>query len=161
MFKPALLGSLCFLTVACASAPQPAPIATIASAEPQFYRSPRDTAGTAPFSEAVQVGETLWITGQLGTVPGAGLVPGGIEPETRQALENIKDILERHGTSMSNVVKCTVFLADIKEWGAMNGVYTQYFTGNRPSRSALGVGGLALDGRVEIECVAWVPPATR
>lgn len=108
-----------------------------------------------PFSDAVRLGDTLYLSGKLGTIPGtATLVEGGIQPETRQTLENIKASLERHGSSMDRVVKCTVFLADIAEWGAMNEVYKTYFPENRPARSALGASGLALDGRVEIECIA-------
>lgn len=110
-----------------------------------------------PFSDAVRLGDTLYLSGKLGTVPGtATLVEGGIQPETRQTLENIKASLERHGSSMDRVVKCTVFLADIGEWAAMNEVYTTFFPENKPARSALGVNGLALDGRVEIECIAMV-----
>jgi reactive intermediate/imine deaminase len=110
-----------------------------------------------PFSDAVRLGDTLYLSGKLGTIPGtATLVEGGIQPETRQTLENIKASLERHGSSMDRVVKCTVFLADIDEWAAMNEVYKTYFPENRPARSALGASGLALDGRVEIECIAMV-----
>jgi reactive intermediate/imine deaminase len=108
-----------------------------------------------PFSDAVRAGGMLYLSGKLGTLPGTTeLVEGGIQAETRQALENIKASLERHGSGMDRVVKCTVFLADIDEWAAMNEVYTTYFPANRPSRSALGVSGLALGARVEIECLA-------
>lgn len=110
-----------------------------------------------PFSDAVRVGNTLYLTGKLGIVPGTrALAEGGIGPETRQTMENIKASLERHGSSIEQVVKCTVFLADIDEWAAMNEVYKTYFPTNKPARSAVGVNGLALDGRVEIECIATV-----
>ena len=110
-----------------------------------------------PFSEAVRVGHMLYLSGQLGYDPvTAKLVEGGIAAETRQTLERIKAALEKHGSSMSEVVKCTVFLADIKEWAAMNEVYITYFPTNPPARSALGSSGLALDARVEIECMATV-----
>jgi reactive intermediate/imine deaminase len=110
-----------------------------------------------PFSDAVRVGNMLYLSGKLGNLPGtAQLAEGGIQGETRQTMENIKASLERHGSSMDQVVKCTVFLADIAEWGAMNEVYRTYFPENRPARSALGVSGLALDARVEIECMATV-----
>jgi enamine deaminase RidA (YjgF/YER057c/UK114 family) len=69
-------------------------------------------------------------------------------------MENIKASLEKHGSSLDEVVKCTVFLADIAEWGAMNEVYITYFAANPPARSALGASGLALGARVEIECLA-------
>jgi 2-iminobutanoate/2-iminopropanoate deaminase len=109
-----------------------------------------------PFSEAVQVGSMLYLSGAMGIDPTGALVPGGIEPETRQALANIRSVLERHGSSMDQVVKCTAMLADMQEWAAMNSVYIEHFSMNLPARSAFGVSGLALGGRVEIECVATV-----
>ena len=110
-----------------------------------------------PFSEAVRVGHMLYLSGQLGFDPEtSSLVEGGIGPETRQTLDNIKATLEKHGSSMAEVVKCTVFLADINEWAAMNAVYITYFPTNPPARSALGSSGLALGARTEIECMATV-----
>jgi reactive intermediate/imine deaminase len=110
-----------------------------------------------PFSEAVRVGHMLYLSGQLGYDRASSkLVEGGIGPETRKTLENIKATLEKHGSSMGEVVKCTVFLADIKEWAAMNEVYVSYFPTNPPARSALGSSGLALGARTEIECMATV-----
>ena len=79
---------------------------------------------------------------------------GGVEPETRQALENIRDVLARSGSSMDRVVKCTVMMADMREWPAMNGVYATFFRAHKPARSAFGTTGLALGARVEIECIA-------
>jgi 2-iminobutanoate/2-iminopropanoate deaminase len=111
---------------------------------------------TRPFSEAVRVGSILYLAGALGVDGSGAVVPGGVEAETAQALANIKAVLERHGSSMDRVIKCLVMLADIGEWAAMNGVYVQHFTTNLPARSALGVSGLALGGRVEIECIATV-----
>ena len=110
-----------------------------------------------PFSDAVKVGHMLYLSGKLGNIPGTPqLAEGGIGGETRQALENIKASLEKYGSSIGEVVKCTVFLADIAEWGAMNEVYKEYFHTNPPARSALGSSGLALNARVEIECMATV-----
>ena len=110
-----------------------------------------------PFSEAVRVDHLLFLSGQVGNVAGTmNVVPGGIQAETRQAMENIKAALEKHGSSLGEVVKCTVFLADISEWSAMNEVYIEYFPVNPPARSALGVNGLALGARTEIECLATV-----
>ena len=110
-----------------------------------------------PFSDAVRVGHMLYLSGKLGNIPGTPeLAEGGIAGETRQALDNIKASLEKHGSSLAEVVKCTVFLADIAEWGAMNEVYVTYFPVNPPARSALGSSGLALGARVEIECLATV-----
>jgi reactive intermediate/imine deaminase len=81
------------------------------------------------------------------------MAEGGISGETRQTMDNISRVLEEFGSSMDDVVKCSVFLADMSEWGAMNDVYKTYFK-NPPARSALGVSGLALNARVEIECIA-------
>lgn len=110
-----------------------------------------------PFSPAVRVGDMLYLAGQLGTDPKTNtLVPGGIEAETRQAMRNIADVLDKTGSSMERVVKCTAFLADMKEWPAMNGVYATFFPKNKPARSAFGATALALNARVEIECIAVV-----
>jgi 2-iminobutanoate/2-iminopropanoate deaminase len=107
-----------------------------------------------PFSSAVRVGNTLYLSGNLGNIPGTiKLAEGGIEGETRQTMDNISRVLQEFGSSMDDVVKCSVFLADMSEWGAMNEVYKTYFK-NPPARSALGASGLALNARVEIECIA-------
>jgi reactive intermediate/imine deaminase len=107
-----------------------------------------------PFSAAVRVGDMLYLSGQLGTDSTGNLVAGGIAPETRQALENIRAVVEQNGSSMDRVVKCLVMLADMNEWGAMNQVYVTYFSEHLPARSAMGASGLALGARVEIECLA-------
>jgi reactive intermediate/imine deaminase len=108
-----------------------------------------------PFSKVVRVGNMLYLSGELGTVPGTmTLAEGGIGPETRQTMENIQTTLQANGADMNNVVKCLVMLADINEWGAMNEVYRTFFDGRYPARSAAGVSGLALGARVEIECMA-------
>ena len=109
-----------------------------------------------PFSSAVRVDNTLYLSGNVGNIPGTlELAEGGIQGETQQTMENIAAVLEQFDSSLDNVVKCTVFLADIAEWGAMNEVYRTFFK-NPPARSALGVSGLALGARVEIECIAVV-----
>jgi reactive intermediate/imine deaminase len=107
-----------------------------------------------PFSEAVRVGELLFLSGQLGNSGALGLVEGGVGPETKQTMENIKSTLERNGLGMDRIVKCTVFLADMDEWPAVNEVYKTYFGENPPARSALAASGLALGARVEIDCIA-------
>jgi reactive intermediate/imine deaminase len=107
-----------------------------------------------PFSEAVRVGNMLYLSGQLGTDSTGRLVPGGIRAETRQALSNIAAALERHGFALDQVVKCTVMLADIGEWAAMNDVYVAFFRSHRPARSAFGTSGLAMGARLELECMA-------
>lgn len=110
-----------------------------------------------PFSDAVRAGGLLFVSGQIGLAPGErALVPGGIAPETRQAIENIKRVLEAHGSSLDRVAKCTVFLADMAEWPKMNEVYVSYFAAALPARSALGSNGLAMGARVEIECIGVV-----
>lgn len=110
----------------------------------------------SPFSEAVRVGNVLYLSGKLGTVPGEGLAEGGIIPETQQTMRNIADALERYGSSMDEVVKCTVFLADIADFRDMSRTYMEFFPNHRPARSALAVSGLVLDARVEIECIATI-----
>jgi len=114
------------------------------------------TAADPPYSETVRVGDVLYLSGKIGVAPGTReIVPGGIKAETKQVMDDIKRVLERNGSSLSHVVKCTVMLADMKEWGDMNEVYVTYFPKERrPARSALGVNGLALGARVEIECMA-------
>ena len=107
-----------------------------------------------PFSPVVRVGDMLYLSGQLGTDSAGRLVPGGIQAETRKALENIRDIVTRSGSSMDRVVKCTVMMADMKEWPAMNEVYTTFFPTHKPARSAFGATALALNARTEIECWA-------
>jgi 2-iminobutanoate/2-iminopropanoate deaminase len=109
-----------------------------------------------PFSSAVRVDNLLFLSGAIGYDREKGaLVEGGIQAETRRTLENISQTLETFGSSMDKVVKCTVFLADISEWEAMNEVYKTFFA-NKPARSALGASGLAFNARTEIECIAVV-----
>jgi 2-iminobutanoate/2-iminopropanoate deaminase len=106
-----------------------------------------------PFSQAVQAGGLIFLSGRLGVVDGK-LAEGGIGPETRAAMESIKKSLDSLGSSMNRVVKCTVFLADIAEWSKMNEVYVTYFKKNPPARSAIGSTALAANASVEIECIA-------
>ena len=121
-----------------------------------YHNMPGTEALGLPFSSAVQVDNTLYLSGNLGNVPGTNeLAPGGIEAETRQTMDNIKAVVEQFGSSMDKIVKCTVFLADMDEWPAMNAVYVTYFE-TPPARSALGASGLALGAKVEIECIAIV-----
>ncbi len=110
-----------------------------------------------PYSEGVRVGNMLYLSGALGTEPGTlTLVSGGIGGETDQALQNISRLLEANGASMDRVVKCTVMLADIADYAAMNATYVRHFPGPKPARSTFAAGGLALGARVEIECWAAV-----
>jgi 2-iminobutanoate/2-iminopropanoate deaminase len=109
---------------------------------------------TAPLSQYVRVGETIYLSGMLGGGADGTLAPGGIGPETKQALTNMRAVLEKAGATMDDVVKCTVFLADMQEWAAMNEVYATFFPRHKPARSAVGVNGLARGARVEVECLA-------
>ena len=123
------------------------------------HRAPEFIAATGgpvrPFSPAVRTGGTLYLSGQIGTDSTGRVVRGGVQAETRKAMENIRALLLRTGSSMERVVKCTVFMADMREWSAMNDVYVTFFdAARRPARSAMGASGLALDARVEIECIA-------
>jgi len=111
-----------------------------------------------PFSEAVRAGDFLYLSGQIGNVPGEmAPVPGGVVPESRQALRNVEQVLERNGSSAQDVIKCTVFLVDMAEWAQFNAVYREFFKPPYPTRSAVGVKELALGARVEIECLSYSP----
>ena len=121
------------------------------------FITPTGASATLPFSPAVRVGNLLYLSGQLGTDSTGKLVPGGVEAETRQILTNLKKLVEANGSNMDNVVKCLVMLADIGEWARMNSVYVTFFPKNKPARSAFGATGLALGGRLEIECIAVIP----
>jgi len=131
-----------------------APAAQADTGDLEYLNAEGESARNLPFSEAVRVGDLLFVSGMIGLKPGTmELAEGGIQPETRQTMENIQAAVERHNGSMARPVKCTVFLADIAEWGKMNEVYVQFFPDNKPARSALGASGLALGARVEIECI--------
>jgi 2-iminobutanoate/2-iminopropanoate deaminase len=124
----------------------------------EFFTTPEAKAMGLPFSMAVRVGDVLYLSGALGHLPGKmQLVPGGVEPETKQAMENIGRTLRAHGLTFDDVFKCTVMLADMSEWAAFNRVYVSYFKPDRlPARSAFGTSGLALGARVELECWACI-----
>ncbi len=125
---------------------------------PQFLNSEEFKQLGLPFSEAVRVGNILYLSGNIGIAPGTiELVPGGAAEETRQTLENIKATVERFGSTMDRVFKCTVFMADNAERAVINEVYSNFFPQNPPVRSGVGSSGLALGARVEIECSATLP----
>ena len=118
---------------------------------------PETTDQGLPFSDAVRVDNMLYLSGAVGNLPGTlEVVDGGIAGETRQVMENIQATLEKYGSSMSEVVKCTIMLENIDDWAAMNDVYVTFFPGHKPARSAFGADGLALNALVEIECFATV-----
>ena len=125
------------------------------SADVEYYPFPTKT--SLPFSAAVRVGNLLYLSGQMGTNDTDNkLVEGGIEAETHRTLHNMRAVLERHGSSLDQVIKCTVMMADMSEWSAMNQIYVKHFPKHLPARSAFGCSSLALGGRVEIECIATV-----
>jgi reactive intermediate/imine deaminase len=125
-------------------------------AQKQVIQLPGSLPGL-PFSSAVQVGNVLYLSGQIGVLPGTRqLVDTGIVKQTQQALENMKAVLAYAGSSLDRVFKCTVFLANIRDYEQMNGVYTTYFPKDPPARSTVAGSGLALGARVEIECLAIV-----
>jgi 2-iminobutanoate/2-iminopropanoate deaminase len=132
------------VATACATASKPAV---------EFLARP---GSIGPFSEAVRAGNIVFLSGMLGTDSTGRLAAGGVGPETRQTLTNIRAALARNGLTMNDVVKCTVFLADIAEWGAMNQVYATFFPESKPARSAVGGTGLVRNARVEIECIAAI-----
>lgn len=112
-------------------------------------------AAVGPYSQGVKAGNMVFTAGQIALIPGTkDLAEGGIEGQTRQALDNLKAVLEAGGSSLSSVVKVTVFLADINDFAAMNGIYSEYFTESFPARSAFEVANLPLGALVEIEAIA-------
>lgn len=120
----------------------------------EHYGRPVLNGQPLPFSDAVRVGDVLYLSGQLGLVDGK--LPDGIEAQTKQTLDNIGAILKRAGLGYEDVFKCTAMLADMKDWPAMNRVYVTYFPeGKRPARSTFGANGLALGALIELECMAY------
>jgi reactive intermediate/imine deaminase len=121
----------------------------------EFMNPPGSASLGLPFSPAVKAGGQVYVSGQIGTLPGTtSLVPGGMVEEAKQTIENIKSILVANGYSLRDVVKCTVMLADMNEWAAFNEVYMKAFTPPYPARSAVGANGLARGAKVELDCIA-------
>lgn len=112
-------------------------------------------AAIGPYSQAVEVGDMVFVSGQLPVDPATGeFVPGGVRELTRRSLTNIKNILAATGLTMEHVVKTTVFLADMADFAEMNEAYASFFEGVAPARSAMAVRTLPKGARVEIECIA-------
>ena len=107
-----------------------------------------------PYSQAIEVDGTLYISGQIPVVPADGSVPDSIEEQTRQSLKNIGAILAEAGMDYGNVVKTTALLDDIANFKAMNGIYAEFFTGDKPARACYQVAALPMGVKVEIEAVA-------
>ncbi|WP_282081100.1 RidA family protein [Aquimarina algiphila] len=119
-----------------------------------FHKTHEPKKSNAPFSDAVQVGNLFFLSGQVGMDHGVRkLVEGGVTAETKQTLENIKAVLKEHGMKMEDVVKCTVILADIEDFSAFNEVYKTYFP-QKPARTTFAAKGLAVGAKIEIECIA-------
>ena len=120
-----------------------------------FVNSELHLENDAPFSEATIVNGIIYLSGEIGTLPNNKVIDGGIVPETIQALSNISNKLERMGSSIDNVFKCTCMLADIMDWPKMSKAYKTFFKKEKfPSRSAFAGSGLALNAKIEIECMA-------
>lgn len=117
--------------------------------------TPRAPAAIGPYSQGILANGTLWCSGQLALKPDNGsLVTGDIEKETEQVLDNLGAVLEAASMSYENVVECTVYLADINDYGQVNEVYARYFNEAKPARKAVEVSALPRGARVEISCVA-------
>ena len=123
----------------------------------QVISTPKAPAAIGPYSQAIRVGNLIYTSGQIPINPATGqFVEGGIKEQTRQSLTNVKAILEEAGTSMANVVKTTVFMADMNDFVDMNAVYAEFFTEPFPARSAVAVKTLPKGALVEIEVVAGI-----
>ena len=119
-----------------------------------FHKSHEPSRANVPFSDAVETDDLLFLTGQIGKNHKEGiLVSGGIEAETKQVIENIKDVLYHHNLSLDHVVKCTVILKDINDFKAFNSVYTTYFI-KKPARTTFAAAGLAGGASIEIDVIA-------
>ncbi len=128
----------------------------LAAQDHQVINAPGAAVGL-PFSSAGRVGHMLYLSGQIGNTPGTRqLADTGIAGQTKQAFESVKAVLAAAGSTLERVVKCTVFLTDIKDYAAMNAVYATYFPKDPPARSTVAGTGLALGARIEIECLATV-----
>ena len=126
-----------------------------ASAGPRVFDRDPSLPETLPFSSAVVVGDTIYLSGEIGRKPGTvTLVEGGVGPETEAIFENYKLTLARVGASLDDIVKCTVFLDDMAKFAEMNAAYVKFFPNEKPARSTFGVDGLAYGAALEIECLA-------
>jgi len=110
-----------------------------------------------PFSDAVRVGNTLYISGMIGEDDKGNLIDGGIVPEAHNVMKKMGSILAHFELKYDDVVKCLVMIDDISEWSMFNSVYIQYFEKPYPARSAFGADGLAGDASFELECIAHIP----
>ncbi len=107
-----------------------------------------------PYAQAVDTGAMVFTSGQLGLIPETGKLAEGVEAQTRQAMTNLSQVLAEAGLSLADVVKTTVFVQDLADFGTVNTVYGSFFTGSYPARSCVQVAKLPMGGLVEIECIA-------
>lgn len=122
-----------------------------------FHRSHEVKKRSAPYSDAVQVGDLFFLSGQVGMDHSTRtLVQGGIRAETERTIENIRAVLQHHGMELDNVVKCTVILASMDDFVVFNEIYSRYFP-KKPARTTFAASGIAANGRIEIEVVAVRP----
>ena len=121
-----------------------------------YYTSETTISNNYPFSNAVTVGDIVYLSGMIGEKNGE-LSDGGIVGQTHQAMKNMQTLLKKHDLDLNNVFKCLVMIDDISQWGLFNSVYVQYFERPYPARSAFGADGLALNAAFEIECMAKIP----
>lgn len=155
--------SLALLTTGCEgppgadAAPEVAPPVAQEGPRRQVI-APEGVSGLRFFSPAIRTGDLIFLSGAIGTVPGTlDVVEGGVGPETTAAMEHQRVVLEAAGATMADVVKCTVFLNDIEQFGAMNEAYSAFFPNDPPARSTVEVSALAIGASVEIECIAVMP----
>lgn len=131
---------------------------TCSCKEKQVVVAPRAPRALGPYSAAIKINHFIYCSGQTGLDPATNeLVPGGVEPQTRQVLTNLKNVLDAAGTDLAHVIKTTVFLKDMADFQKMNAIYGEFFTENYPTRSTIQVAGLPKNGLVEIELVAYDP----
>ena len=124
----------------------------------EIISTPHAPAAVGPYSQAVKIGQFVFTAGQIPLVPGTGkLVEGSIQMQTHQVMKNLTAVLENAGTNLDNVIKTTIFVADMADFAAVNEVYGSYFTGAPPARSTVQVAGLPLGAAVEIEVIAVIP----
>lgn len=116
--------------------------------------SPEAPAAVGPYSQAIEANGTLYVSGQLPLVPATGEMPEGVEAQTRQSLDNLGAILREAGYTFNDVAKTTVLLQSIADFGAMNAIYAEYFTGDKPARICYEVAALPKGALVEIDCIA-------
>ena len=141
--------SVILATGAAAQAPAPAV---------EYFPAPALNDRPAPFSSAVRVGDIVFLSGQIGITP-EGKLPDTFEGQAKQTMENVGAALKARGLGWGDVFKCTVMIADMKNWPEFNAVYVPYFSaGKLPARSAFGASGLALGAQLEVECLAYAGP---